>query len=53
MLDGQYLADVTLTCEEKKQFQEHKFFFKASSSFFKEILRKSKYSHTTNFSRVK
>ena len=53
MLDGQDLVDVTLACEERKQFQAHKFFLKASSSFFKEILRKNKFSHITNFPWLK
>ena len=53
MSDGQDLADVTLTCEEKEHFPAHKIFLNASSSIFKEILRKNKYSHTTNFPRLK
>ena len=53
MLDGQDLVDVTLACEERKQFQAHKFVLKASSPFFKEILRNNKHSHPLNFPRLK
>ena len=39
------LADVILACEDKKQFQAHKFVLSASSPFFKDILRNNKHTH--------
>ena len=45
MRDDLDLADVTLACEDKKQFQAHKFVLSTSSPFFKEILRTNKHPH--------
>ena len=39
------LTDVTLACENRKQFQAHKFVLSASSPFFKEILLNNKHPH--------
>ena len=53
MLDGQDLADVTLACEDRKQFQAHKVDPNASSPFFKEILSNNKHSHSHNLLKLK
>ena len=45
MRDDLDLADVTLICEGRKQFQAHKFVLSASSPFFKEILHNNKHPH--------
>ena len=45
MRDDDDLADVTLVCENKKQFKAHKFVLSACSPFFKEILRNNKHPH--------
>ena len=45
MRDDQDLADVTLACEGRKQFQAHKLVLSASSPVFKEIIRKNKHPH--------
>lgn len=43
------LADVTLACEGRKQFQAHKFVLSSSSPLFKEILRNNKHPHPLIF----
>ena len=37
------LTDVTLACEDRKQFQTHKFVLSAISSFFKDIFQNNKH----------
>ena len=49
MWSGQDLADVTLACENRKQFNAHKFVLSASSPFFKEILCNNKHPHPLIF----
>ena len=39
------LTDVTLACEDRKQFLAHKFILSASSPFFKKILCNNKHQH--------
>ena len=45
MRDDLDLADVTLACEDRTQFQAHKFVLSASSPFFKELLQNNKHTH--------
>ena len=45
MRDDLDLADVTLACEDRKQFLAHKLVLSASSPFFKDILQKHKHPH--------
>ena len=45
MRDDLDLADVTLACEDRRQFQAHKFVLSASSPFFKEILGNNRHPH--------
>ena len=45
MRDDVDLADVTLACMGRKQFEAHKFVLSASSPFFKEILHNNKHPH--------
>ena len=44
MRDDLDLADITLACEDRKQFQAHKFVFSSSSPLFKEILQNDKHA---------
>ena len=38
-------ADVTLACEDGKQFETHKVILASSSPFFQNILRRNKHAH--------
>ena len=44
-------ADVTLACEDGKQFEAHKVILAASSPFFKNILSKNKHAHPLIYMR--
>ena len=44
-------ADVTLACEDGKQFEAHKVILASSSPFFQNILRRNKHSHPLIFMR--
>ena len=44
-------ADVTLACEDGKQFEAHKVILATSSPFFQNILRRNKHSHPLIFMR--
>ena len=38
MKNSTFLSDVTLVCEDKKQYKAHKFILSSSSPFFKDII---------------
>ena len=44
-------ADVTLACEDGKQFEAHKVILASSSPFFQNILRKNKHPHPLIYMR--
>ena len=44
-------ADVTLACEDGKQFEAHKVILATSSPFFQNILRRNKHTHPLIFMR--
>ena len=44
-------ADVTLACEDGKQFEAHKVILATSSPFFQNILRRNKHSHPLIYMR--
>ena len=44
-------ADVTLACEDGKQFEVHKVILASSSPFFQNILRRNKHSHPLIYMR--
>merc|ERR1739844_805674 len=44
-------ADVTLACEDGKQFEAHKVILASSSPFFQDILRRNKHPHPLIYMR--
>ena len=44
-------ADVTLACEDGKQFEAHKVILASSSPFFQNILRRNKHAHPLIYMR--
>ena len=49
--EGNYFADVTLACEDGKQFEAHKVILASSSPFFQNILTRNKHAHPLIYMR--